>query len=322
MYLLEEDGVLRKVPRRVCDGLVHGNDALPAYAGTRQRMVGLVVENVNGKPVRILDAEGSYWSFDQAGKIDHDLHRQAAIALSYAFGERKEPASEGKVVDLRPDFKKKQWQSQNKWNVTAEILDRITADLWPGSAQAEQLLSVKGSSAKRPPLTYEARSAVSELGSKIGSIVIELEALSETALKGLIFEARETAAQEAEHRPLWEGVATQADRIREIKARRRTGTGIWFAVLRVWHQVSDREMREMDTVEVRCKGREAAAEAAQNLLRENAHRFSENVTIQAELLSDLEWQTIDDRSELHRVEPLPGLGAEPAAVAKARAKQK
>jgi hypothetical protein len=51
---------------------------------------------------------------------------------------------------------------------------------------------------------------------------------------------------------------------------------------------------EVDTVEARCKGKKAAVEAARRLLADNAHRFSEDVTIEAQVVSELEWSPIAD----------------------------
>ena len=66
-YLFLEDGSLRRVPRRVLHGLPFGLDAIPEFAGTRQRQADVVLENEGGKPVRILDVRGSFWIFDAEG---------------------------------------------------------------------------------------------------------------------------------------------------------------------------------------------------------------------------------------------------------------
>jgi hypothetical protein len=148
---------------------------------------------------------------------------------------------------------------------------------------------VKGKAPKRPPLTYEAKNALSEINAKISSIRLELEDLSESALKGLVYEANRSARAYSEHRHLWSAVALEANRQREIKARHRTGKGVFYTVLSVWHHVSSREMREADHIEVKCQGKKAAVEAARRLLAENANRFSDDVTIEAEAISELEW---------------------------------
>ncbi|HYF53199.1 MAG TPA: hypothetical protein VEA41_02960 [Salinarimonas sp.] len=76
-YILDDSGQLRRVPRRVSEGLVFGYDAIPEYASTRQRIIEVVVENEDGRPIRILDAKGCFWAFDKEGRIDKDLQRSA-----------------------------------------------------------------------------------------------------------------------------------------------------------------------------------------------------------------------------------------------------
>ena len=67
--LFEEDGTIKRVPRRVVDGIIFGNDAMPQYANTIQRVVAVIVENEDGKPLRIVSAQGSFksdaWLLDQ-----------------------------------------------------------------------------------------------------------------------------------------------------------------------------------------------------------------------------------------------------------------
>ncbi len=58
LYVFEESGAIKHVPQRVSYGLPFGEDAIPEYAGTRQRVAQVVLDNENGKPVRILDATG------------------------------------------------------------------------------------------------------------------------------------------------------------------------------------------------------------------------------------------------------------------------
>jgi hypothetical protein len=291
-YLFEESGVIKRVPRRVCDALTFGEDAIPEYAGTKQRVAQVVVENEDGKPVRILDARGSYWTFDKEGRIDQALMESAGQAMEFAF--RAPTNTRGKVVDLRPEIKRKQWQDATRWDLTAEDLERIAADLWPGLADASDIKTVKGKAQKKPPLTREASKAIDEIHGKIAAIAQEIKDLSEPALKGFAFEASRLAKAYSDERHLWTAMAEEANKQREIKARHRTGKGMFYAVLHVWYADSPTHSTEVDTVEVRCDGKNAAIEAARRLLAENAHRFSEDITIEAEILSEQEWSSVDD----------------------------
>jgi hypothetical protein len=291
-YIFEEGGALKRVPQRIHDALVFGEDAIPEYADTRQRVAQVLIENESGKPVRILDVQGSYWIFDKQGRIDKGLQSRLALAMEFAFSS---PTNrKGKVVDLRPELKRKKFEEEHRWELTVEEVNRITADLWPTLADAKEVHTVKGKAPKRPPLTHEAKHAIAEIEAKLYSIGSELENLSEPALKGLAFEANRLARGSSESRRLWSAVALEADHQREIKARHRTGKGVFYAILHIWHHVSSREMREADTIEVKCQGKKAAVEAARRLLADNAHRFSGDVTIEAEVISELEWSPISD----------------------------
>jgi len=46
-------------------GLAHGNDAMPQYAGTKQKAADVAVEVENGKPVRIAKADGNFLTFEE-----------------------------------------------------------------------------------------------------------------------------------------------------------------------------------------------------------------------------------------------------------------
>ncbi|GGH24777.1 hypothetical protein GCM10007036_31430 [Alsobacter metallidurans] len=75
----------------------------------------------------------------------------------------------------------------------------------------------------------------------------------------------------------------------ELKMRRRTGKGAWYAVVQVWERVSAGEMREIDSVSERCPTKTAAVEKARELLKANADRLSDYIEVTAEILSELEW---------------------------------
>lgn len=288
LYIFEEGGAIKRVPRRIHDSLAFGEEAIPAYAGTRQRVTQIIVETEDGKPARILDAIGCYWDFDQEGRIDAGLERSLWSLMELGNDGRGHPNP--KVIDLRPELKRKKFEDQHRWDISAEDLNRIAADLWPSLADAPAIKTVQGKRRKKPPLTHEARRSLREIQSKISSIGMELQDLSEPALKGLIYEAERLAKGYRDERIIWTAIAQEADKQREIKARHRTGKGIFYALLHVWHEDSPRHSREIDTVEERCDGKKAAIEAARRLLAENAHRFSEDVTIDAEVISELEWQ--------------------------------
>ena len=228
-YILQEDGGLRRVPRRICDCLPFGTDAIPAYADTRQRVAQVIIENEGRKPVQILDVAGHYWQFDAEGKIDAGLRESMREIMEVAHDNplRRRQAT---VVDLMPDLKRRELHEKSRWTPTSDEVDRIAADIWPGiTGPAPDVETVKGKAPRRTPLSYSAKHALRELAGEVGTICHRLAALTEYDLKGLAFEAVRTASFEDE--ALWKGIAEEAKRLQAIAAAHRAGKGEWYAVV-------------------------------------------------------------------------------------------
>ena len=180
-------------------------------------------------------SKAGYWLFDKEGKLD--------LEPSHAWFRLSDPfrAPKGKVVDIRPEIERSKWRADNLWDITAEDLGRLTAALWPGIAQQpEEVAAVKGKAARKPPLTSDARDALRDIVGKTGSIGRKLEELTEPGLKGFAYAAREHARTYPGERLLWEAIAAEADRHREINARHRTGKGVFYASLTIWHWTENR----------------------------------------------------------------------------------
>ncbi|WP_258763329.1 hypothetical protein [Bradyrhizobium arachidis] len=62
-YLFAEDG-LQSISQRVMIGLVRGKDAMPQYAGTKQKVADVIIENEGKRPIRIERVQGSFLTFD------------------------------------------------------------------------------------------------------------------------------------------------------------------------------------------------------------------------------------------------------------------
>lgn len=296
LYVLRENGQLQRVSSRVGMGLHIGIDAIPEFAGTRQKAIEALIESEDGKPVAILSATGVYWEFDAEGRLDlAESRRWIFDRIARRFGSGK-PKADGNLVDIKDRLHKKQLEAKHRWKVTGEILDRIAADLWPSEAAAlEKITTVKGKAPVRPPFTADAADALSKLQTALSMFDLEMTRLSEPALRGLAFRMRELAATESPGPEVWGRLADEADRIRTIKARHRTGKGYWYAVVSIWHRDSETEMHQVDQKLERCIGRPAAVEAARRLLAEEAKRFDADISVEAEVLTDLE---VEDRGWL------------------------
>jgi len=195
----------------------------------------------------------------------------------------------GKVVDFSRKLKRKQFHQKHRWELSREHLDWIATDVWPSDDEGGvgKVTVASGRAPKRPPLTYDADLALRDIHSAVAGIQFKLEQLSEPALKGLAFEAREKAELEGD---LWQGVAAECDHRREIKSRRRTGRGVWFAVIEAERSLPGRDYTEVDEVAFeKCQGRKAAVSAARRLLKEKADTLDEQTMLRAALYCDLEW---------------------------------
>lgn len=68
--------IAQRILHRIMEGLVHGKDAMPQFAG---------------KPVRIVRASGNYLLFDQEGKVHESLMPSGIEAMA--------SRSVGKVIE-------------------------------------------------------------------------------------------------------------------------------------------------------------------------------------------------------------------------------
>jgi hypothetical protein len=88
-YLFSDDGLLR-ISHRLMEGLARGKDAMPQYAGTKQKVANVLIEMENGKPVRLGRTDGTFLKFDAAGQVHKDLVASgtAAVEMYQAFAAR------------------------------------------------------------------------------------------------------------------------------------------------------------------------------------------------------------------------------------------
>jgi len=290
-YLFAPDG-LQRIPQRVISGLCRGRDAMPQYAGTKQKTATAIYELDNGRPSRILSVEGSYLDFDKAGKVQASLARGAFEAMqTYYDLEQSKAAQPSKVFDITPKLNREKWQRESRWTPSQAELDLIADDVFERKT-ATSLKFARGKAQKPPPLTYEAKEAIREIRSQLYLIASKFEGLSEQALKGLSFAARNELSDDLEQ--LWQGVADAADRRREILARYRTGKGVWYASIDIVQWDPLRKSGQSNSyVHERCDSKKEAEIAARRLLAENAKYFSAETTIEASVVCDLEWNDED-----------------------------
>ena len=295
-FYLFSDGGMQRISQRVMEGLCHGQDAMPQFSDTKQRVANVVLELADGKPTRILEATGSYLNFDKDGKVHEELMRGGLEAMeTYEALERSKRSASSKVVDLAPKLNREKWERERRWEPSAKDLDDISADIWKGrKTDSAKVVQAKGRKPSPPKMTFEATAAISKLQSHLFGADDQLQSLSEAALKGVAFEARSLAARDFDN-AVWLGVAEAADRRREILARYRTGKGLWYASIDVTHWDTNRRSGRGERIaHEKCNSKKEAEEAARKLLAENAKYFNASTSIEADVVCELEWQKDGD----------------------------
>lgn len=289
LYLIEEEGTVKRIPRRVADKMSSGDDAIPAYAGTRQRVLEVVVENEGGKAQAIIRTIGSYLDFDGEGCVHESLRERLREVMDATFTE---PASsEGNVVSMKERRNHQIWEENNRWKPDAALLDRIVGDLSRKSGKT--LPNVDGFALKRAPLTYEAKSAISEIGSKLSLVPWSIGQLSEKALPGFVQEARKRAKDDPDDQFFWEAAALEGERQQELKRLRRTGKGPWIALFEVYRHTGPSSVEEAFTKHLQCEGEAAAVEAMKELIREHHHLLGRGHSMESSTMPLLEWKLMN-----------------------------
>jgi hypothetical protein len=73
-------------------------------------------------------------------------------------------------VDLRPQLERNQWKTRNLRDLGKEDIDRIAAAYGLVRQTRKNSSPVNGKTARKPPLTSEARRALSEIALHAGDI--------------------------------------------------------------------------------------------------------------------------------------------------------
>ncbi len=212
------EGGLQRISQRLMDGLAHGKDAMPQFAGTKQKVANVLVVMSDAKPVRIERADGSYLTFDENGEMHKDLITSGFAAMeTYRALERAGRNREtGKVVDLSPKLNREKWERENRWTLSKDDLNRIADDIWNRKrAGAPKVQRATGSVPRPPSMTWEAKRAIKEIQSKVWAIGGKLEHLAEPSLKGVSFEALQMAKAD-QNSPLWRAVGEYAEQVAHV----------------------------------------------------------------------------------------------------------
>lgn len=284
-YIFPENDPPVRLSDRVVSGLVHGNDALPIFSDTKQRVMTAFLELNDGKPVRIYKTENTVWAFDDQGDITESI--QKALGLVFGSIDVGVDVDNSKVVSIDRKLKKKRLVDEHRWDPTAEHLAIIARDIWP-KTKADRLQIISGVSKRRPAMTWDAEQAFREATEGFFKISMAVSNLKEPSLKAFIFKARENA-QAGTHEHLHRALADMAQQELDIIVRRKKNKGVWYASVDVIRWGADGTGQSVANIHKRCNSRTEAEEKGRALLSEHAQYFSADTTIEVSVVTDLEW---------------------------------
>jgi hypothetical protein len=293
-FLFEEDGTLRKLPHRVLDGLVHGIDRLPQYAGRHLRAATVYVERVDGKPHRIASVQGSIFHFDSEGGLQRSLAASAFTALA-TFDALREPVSVNEpVVDISPKLERQRWERENRWQPTSADITRLVHAIWPEQAgrPVERPKPAVGIKKRRIPMSYQATNAVDKCLLPAINIQGVIGDLDDKDLKAFIAKCREGLEHgDPVSNEIWKGIIAAAEKRLEVRSIWRSGKGKWFAeVSKMVSNADPSGTAELIAMEFsECDGKAAAIRAAREMLARHAHKFDERVAIETRIYPEIEW---------------------------------
>ena len=287
-FIFPEDSEPLRLSQRLVNGLVQSKDSMPQYANLRQKVMGVVLNSQDGKPIEIDRLECSIWTFDEDGEISAGLQDALAEVLNSIHDV---PSASATVVSIRPQLHKKRLAEKYRWKPAPEDIDRVSRDIWP-KTKADRLKDAKGTSKRKLPLTYDAKHAIGKAAEGFWKIALEIGKLKEPSLKSFISEARQRCADDLDYRHLYDALVKMGDDQLELMRRRNSGKGVWYAFIEILHSRDEGYLETIRRFHERCEGRKAAVIAARRLLAENASRFDENVSVEASVITDLEWETM------------------------------
>lgn len=123
-YLCSKEG-LQRITQRLHRSLVEGDIALPQFAGTKQKILEVLVKPVTSTSFS-LTARGVLYPFDERGFLDvSSLAREGSPEIS------RFRSAKTNVVDLTPSLKKRRYQETYTWKPSKGMIDRVWEDVEP-----------------------------------------------------------------------------------------------------------------------------------------------------------------------------------------------
>ena len=123
IFIVKDDDSLQRLSLKRYNRLIkgHPDEGLMQTSGKRIRYALIVLEMINRKPVEILMAEYSFFSFDSKGRLDASEREKATRLVMDTLEPIVPEEKPGKVIDVKHRFAKKGFDDRYLWKPTPEI---------------------------------------------------------------------------------------------------------------------------------------------------------------------------------------------------------
>jgi hypothetical protein len=136
IFLVNDEGSLKRFPLAKFERLLKGEECFPKYAGQRIRYVFIVLEVQNRKPIGISKIQYSYIPFDSKGRFDAAERETAAMLAVNMVPPLPSEQEAGGIIRAQHKFAKKRYDNKYRWVPTPQIETAIAKAIF-GKANAK-----------------------------------------------------------------------------------------------------------------------------------------------------------------------------------------
>jgi hypothetical protein len=297
-FLFPPEGGLRRLSGRVIEGLVHGTDRVPQYAGQRLRIAYAVVILAEGKPLRLGDVHGAWVEVDARGLVRTGVNHTDSDIIGSPHLDFEAVDCGSNIVAAQETFARRA-QARWRWTPTPAEITAIVHTIWPEAAGRKMKLPPyeSGASKRRYPVTEEAEKAASKCSRHIRKLRSAIDVLSDQDLKGILSRVEEESqiiGQGTEH--LWRGLGGLAEWMLKARRARTSPKGTWYVSVDMLVREGDEpwvtfDMKRLENIV--CKGRAEAEAAYRACWAKYAGRFTYDTKFEIEICPEIEWDGVD-----------------------------
>jgi hypothetical protein len=288
-FVFQDDGTIKRIPVSTLEKLRRQAACIPEFAGKRVRVAEVWKETTEtGAPESVERIGGFYLVFDKDGFVEETAQSEAIELAIHSLGQGMRSRDEP-VVNLQARAKKRTLDQKYRWEPTPAERQQIAAAALGHPRRIVNVKSVKRPQVTGPVVSLAARNAYDSISEHAWRFRFEVGNLKEAELLGLKQLVEERLREDNEQEPIWRAVLEVAEQERSIRQVRRTGDGEWYAVVELfkWSEVDSGEV--VKEWSQRCPTRDEAIELVHQLTAENAHHIGKQMSLEARVLSVLEW---------------------------------